>query len=317
VNDAPLNSVPTAKSTNEDTTLVFSTANGNPISLGDVDAGSGELAVTLSVAHGTLTLGGTSGLTFTAGSNGSASMTFSGTLADLNTALAGLAYQPTANFNGADTLTITTNDQGNTGAGGALSDTDTVAITVGAVNDAPLNSVPTAQSTNEDTTLVFSTANGNPISLGDVDAGSGELAVTLSVAHGTLTLGGTSGLTFTAGSNGSASMTFSGTLADLNTALAGLAYQPTANFNGGDTLTITTNDQGNTGAGGALSDTDTVAITVGAVNDAPLNSVPTAKRPMRTPRSVFSTANGNPISLATSMPAAASWRSRSAWPTAR
>jgi hypothetical protein len=185
------------------------------------------------VAHGTLTLGGTSGLTFTAGSNGSASMTFSGTLADLNTALAGLAYQPTANFNGGDTLTITTNDQGNTGAGGALSDTDTVAITVGAVNDAPLNSVPTAQSTNEDTTLVFSTANGNPISLGDVDAGSGELAVTLSVAHGTLTLGGTSGLTFTAGSNGSASMTFSGTLADLNTALAGLAYQPTANFNGG------------------------------------------------------------------------------------
>jgi hypothetical protein len=55
-------------------------------------------------------------------------------------------------------------------------------------------------------------------------------------------------LTFTAGSNGSASMTFSGTLADLNTALAGLALQPTANFNGGDTLTITTNDQGNTGA---------------------------------------------------------------------
>ena len=76
-------------------------------------------------------------------------MTFTGTLADINTALAGSRLQPTANFNGAATLTITTNDQGNT-ARRAL-DTDTVAITVAAVNDAPVNSVPGAQSTNEDT----------------------------------------------------------------------------------------------------------------------------------------------------------------------
>ena len=84
-------------------------------------------------------------------------MTFTGTLANINAALNGLAYQPTANFNGADTLTITTNDQGNTGTGGAVPDTDTVAITVTAVNDAPTNTVPAPQSTNEDTALVFST----------------------------------------------------------------------------------------------------------------------------------------------------------------
>ena len=80
-------------------------------------------------------------------------------------------------------------------------------------------------------------------------------------------------------------MTFTGTLANLNTALAGLAFQPTANFNGAATLTIATNDQGNTGSGGALADTDTVAITVAAVNDAPVNSVPTARARTRTPRS--------------------------------
>jgi hypothetical protein len=37
---------------------------------------------------------------------------------------------------------------------------------------------------------------------------------------------------------------------------------------------IVTSDQGNTGRGGTLSDTDTVNITVNAVNDAPVNSVP-------------------------------------------
>src|SRR5204862_8307203 len=53
-----------------------------------------------------------------------------------NAALDGLVYTPAANFNGADTLTLTTNDQGNTGSGGAKRDTDMVAITVNAVNDA-------------------------------------------------------------------------------------------------------------------------------------------------------------------------------------
>ena len=49
------------------------------------------------------------------------------------------------------------------GSGGALSDTDTVAITVNAVNDAPVNTVPAPQTTNEDTGLVFSSGNGNAI----------------------------------------------------------------------------------------------------------------------------------------------------------
>ena len=69
-------------------------------------------------------------------------MTFTGTLANINTALNGLSFAPTANYNGAASLQIVTNDQGNTGSGGALTDTDTVNITVIAVNDAPVNSVP-------------------------------------------------------------------------------------------------------------------------------------------------------------------------------
>ena len=51
------------------------------------------------------------------------------------------------NYNGADTLTVVSTDS----AGVPLSDTDTVAITVSPVNDAPVNTVPGAQSVNKDT----------------------------------------------------------------------------------------------------------------------------------------------------------------------
>src|SRR5439155_847410 len=274
VNDAPVNSVPGAQSTNEDTAMVFSTGNGNLISISDVDASGSSLQVTLTGTNGMITLAGTSGLTFSAGDGtADATMTFTGKVTKINTALNGLSFAPTANFNGAANLQIVTNDQGNTGAGGALSDTDSVAITVNAVNDAPVNSVPAAQSTNEDTALVFSSGNGNLISISDVDAGASSERVTLTGTNGAITLSGTSGLTFSTGDGtADATMTFTGTMANINTALNGMSFAPNANFFGGASLAITTNDQGNTGSGGALIDSDSVAITVTEVNDAPIAS---------------------------------------------
>ena len=64
-------------------------------------------------------------------------MVFTGTIAAINTALDGLSFLPTQHFNGAAAIAITTSDLGNFGAGGPFTDTDTVAITVNAVNDAP------------------------------------------------------------------------------------------------------------------------------------------------------------------------------------
>ncbi|MDX2494931.1 MAG: DUF4347 domain-containing protein, partial [Desulfuromusa sp.] len=107
---------------------------------------------------------------------------------------------------------------------------------------APVNSVPTAQTTNEDTALVFNDANLNKISISDADAGTDPLEVTLTVNDGILTLSGTTGLTFIAGSNGSATMTYTGTLSDINTALDGLIFTPNADFNGSASLQITTHD---------------------------------------------------------------------------
>ena len=59
-------------------------------------------------------------------------MTFTGSFAAVNTALAGLSFNPTTSFTGAASLQIVTADQGNTGTGGTQTDNDTVAITVAA-----------------------------------------------------------------------------------------------------------------------------------------------------------------------------------------
>ena len=148
-------------------------------SVGDIDVGGGDLAVTLSVNDGKITLGNTTGLTFTNGANGTASMTFTATVANANNALASIRYAGDPNFHGTDTITLSVDDQGNTGSGGPLTRSDTANITVSSVNDAPLNSVPGPQVTSEDTALVFSGGNGNLISVSDIDAGGNTVQATL------------------------------------------------------------------------------------------------------------------------------------------
>jgi len=60
-----------------------------------------------------------------------------------------------------------------------------------------------------------------------------------------------------------ASMVFTGTINDINAALDGLVFTPTASYSGPAGITITTDDQGNSGSGGAKTDTDTADIVVG------------------------------------------------------
>ena len=151
---------------------------------------------------------------------------------------------------------------------------DPVAITVSDVNDAPTIAKPGAQTVAEDasigiTGVSFDDVDINPTYRLDSDATNDVMSVVLTVTNGTITLAGTTGLTVTAGADASASMTIEGTRDALNTAVATLTYTPTANYNGADTLAITVNDKGNVG-GAALQTTDSVAITVTPVNDAPV-----------------------------------------------
>ncbi|MDM0065115.1 DUF4347 domain-containing protein [Variovorax sp. J31P207] len=142
-------------------------------------------------------------------------------------------------------------------------------------NDAPQNQLPAvAASGFEDLALALT-----GLSVTDVDAAGGTLDITLSVLHGTLTLASIpAGVTVTG--SATATLRLSGDLASLNLALAGLQYLGNPNYNGADTLTILTNDRGNTGdANGdgiptqnpadALSDQDTLQIVLAPVNDQP------------------------------------------------
>ena len=75
------------------------------------------------------------------------------------------------------------------------------------------------------------------------------------MVNGQLTLSGTSPASPSPADDGTddTSMTFTGTATDINAALNGLLYETTLDYNGSDTLTITTNDNGNTGTAGALA----------------------------------------------------------------
>ena len=142
-------------------------------------------------------------------------------------------------------------------------------ITGIAVNDAPVAAVPATQSVNENGTLTFSTINGNAITVSDVDGGNSTQLLTLSVNNGTLTLNGTTGLTLVSGNNGTGIMQYSGTLANFNAALDGMVFTPTLNFSGPVNLNVIIDDQGNIGTGGALSDSQSLPITVNFVNQPP------------------------------------------------
>ena len=238
VNDAPVNSVPGPQTTDEDTALVFSGA--SKISISDPDAGSDPVEVELEVDEGTLTLSGTSGLSFTVGGNGAAKMTFTGTINDINAALDGMRYDPAANYEGTAQLSIVTNDQGHNGSGGARSDTDSVDITVSAVNDAPTaasQSVTTDEDTARTITLTGSDADGDTLTF--------EIAT--GPANGSLGAIGPRTCTGTTPKSCQANVT----------------YTPAANYNGPDSFEFHVND-------GTVNSADaTVSVTVNPVNDAP------------------------------------------------
>jgi CSLREA domain-containing protein len=252
VNDAPILSAPATLTTSKNVTASLA-----PLSIADADAESGTLNVTLSANNGVIAITQTTGLTF-AGGNIGASVSFSGTLANLNNALATAGYRVNAAYNGSsDSISLNVSDNGNTGTGGVKTDSATIAVTISAnPNDAPSLSVPGSLAAHE-----YISATVGTISIADPDAASGTLSVTLKVTHGTLHLGQTTGLTFADGNTG-ATLTFSGTLASLNAALSSVEYRSEQYYAGADSLIIIVSDNGNTGTGGALTDTETVAITV-------------------------------------------------------
>ncbi|HYE27115.1 MAG TPA: Ig-like domain-containing protein [Allosphingosinicella sp.] len=170
---------------------------------------------------------------------------------------------------------------GGQGAGATNLDVNLVTVNIAGVNDAPVNSLGGTIGTSED--AVDASLTGMSISDPDANAATDDIVVTFDVGNGTLDIrtdvaGGVTASDVTGDDTGTIVVT--ATLNQINATLAasnGLTYSPDANFNGDDTLTVTTNDQGHngsdpglTGDGGSEQDIDTRTISVSAVNDPPV-----------------------------------------------
>ncbi|MBR1143456.1 cadherin domain-containing protein [Bradyrhizobium sp. AUGA SZCCT0431] len=145
--------------------------------------------------------------------------------------------------------------------GNDASVTATATLNVVGQDDAPVNTIPADNAvptafSNTDTAI-------SGISIADVDAGSGLVTTQLSVTNGTVAVTLAGGATISSGANGTATLTLSGTAADINATLANnVTFHSTDGFAGQANLTVVTNDGGNSGLGGPLTDTDVVHIGV-------------------------------------------------------
>jgi hypothetical protein len=259
------------------------------ISVFDADAGSLPIAVTLTVLNGTLTVNTSvaNGLVpADIQGNGTGRIVLTGTQIQISNTLAhasGLIYQTVLNFNGEDLLTVVADDLGNFGTGGARQDLRTVPLTVLPVNDPPTVMVPGTQFVDEDSVLIFA-----PGSIGvfDVEHDRGEVPadtayeLTLTVSNGSLVIrndvaGGI--LADEIQGNGTRTVVVLAPLDRMNATFASssnLTYTPDPDFDDRDVLTLILNDLGSFGAGGPQQDTQTVAIEIRAINDAPVVTVP-------------------------------------------
>jgi hypothetical protein len=275
-NQAPVITRPASIAITEDTATSLA-----GISFVDLDAGTGVLNVTLSVPGGNGTIAATAsgGVSIVSGS-GTNSLQVSGNLVSLNAWFLANGsnpdYTPAANASGNVTLTILVNDNGNTGSGGALSDTDTSTLMISAVNDAPVNTLPASFTIPEDTTTSLA-----GMSLADVDVAASSMTFNLSVPGGQGTFTAANAGSVTVAGSTSNSLTLTGTVANLNAYLANASnrpsYVPVANNTAAVTLTVTSSDGGATGSGGVRTDVDTRPLNFTAANDGPSANMPSTQ----------------------------------------
>ena len=186
---------------------------------------------------------------------------------------------PNASGNSIDTLTVTL-------AGGAQVN---INVNVVAVNQAPVVSIASPYTTNEDTavTLTGETFPGSgiqKIGVADADDAGQTYTLVVTVTKGTVTADNNASPSVIITNNNSASVTLTGTLTAITTMLKdagpqgatgapGLLYTPAANANnntspaGPATILVTLND-------GSLTGSDNSTITINPVNDAPTITVP-------------------------------------------
>lgn len=237
-----------------------------------------QVNIILEVSHGTLTVKTdvTNGLIANQIiGNKTEKVTLTGTVAQINTTLAGtnaLTYRPIKSFTGQDFLTVTGNIKNKKEKGlvwppkaeNTESTSKRISITVNPLNPPPVVTVPGNQIANENTELQIS-----PIQIKDPN--NQIIDVTLEVSKGTLTIKSDvpNGLLTNQiiNNDNKNKITIKSSIIRINNTLAhpaGLIYKSNKKFTGEDNLTVTTKDGSNR-----------VTANIGIlVNDNPVISVP-------------------------------------------
>ena len=203
-------------------TLTVTPVNDAPVANDDSSSTAEDTAVTINVTGNDTDIDGTLDLTsiVTVGpANGSLLDNGDGTI----------TYTPALGFSGSDSFTYTITDNE-----GLVSNSATVSITIGDVNDAPV-------ATDDIATTLEDTAATIDLTVNDMDSDGTIDATTLAIV--------------TVPANGSLVNNGDGTV----------LYTPDADFNGSDTFTYTVADDD-----GTISNVATVTVTVTPVNDAPV-----------------------------------------------
>jgi hypothetical protein len=264
---ANINDAPTATNL---TQIQSYTESESSIAFDDIvisDADSGEtVSATLTLTNvntGVLTTG-TFGVTTSSYDSVTGVWFVTGTVADVNTALAAVTFVPYTN-NDVDT-TITSHIED---AGGAGPIDGVISLNVSATND-----VPTAINLNQVQTYTESASSVvlDDIVISDVDTGE-TVSATLTLTNATtgLLTTGTFGSAISSYNSGTGIWSVTGSVADVNAALADVTFVPTTNNDINTSLTSHIEDS--TGAG----PTDgSITLTVTALNDDPTldNNIP-------------------------------------------
>ena len=190
-------------------------------------------------------------------------------------------FYPLSNANGSANLIFRAWDESDGSLPGSFADTTAISNTgayssntitldqvIDAVNDAPIWTTPSSSgNTSEDTPIVQ-----NPFLFNDIEFSNSDNAIiSLTTAYGSANLATTSGLNFTTGDGTSDNlMVFEGNIQSINSALSSLLFIPEPNFNGTALISLSGNDQGLSGIGGALSSNASVIVLVNQVNDSPI-----------------------------------------------
>ena len=241
-NTAPVVSLPVSPTVPEDAPLAFTGA--NQITVAD---GENNLAqVTLTVLNGTLTAAAAGGAVVSG--SGTSLVTINGIQSAIAATLASVSYQGALNYSGPEQMTVTATDAG------GLQDTESVAVTVTPVNDAPAGTDATV-TTNEDVAHVFTVAN---FGFTDVDA----LDTMSAVRIDTIPAGGTLTLNAVALTAGQVIL-----VADINAGLLRFNPAPDASGVPYTTFTFSVRDSGGPAFDPAPN---SLTINVTAVNDAPV-----------------------------------------------